>query len=641
MALGGFAGNILRINLKKKKISKEPLKEDLARKYLGCSGLATKMLFDELSPGIDPLGPENKLILTAGVMAGTLCEGGGSWQAVTKSPLTGFWAASRSGGFFGPEMKYAGYDMIVLEEKAEKPSYIWIFNDQVEIREGANAWDKPVPEAEAIIKEEIGEHKARLALIGPAGEKLVRFACIVNDACRVAGRCGTGAVMGSKNVKAVAIRGTKDIQVNNADACKEAFIDIETAVRNNPMYGLYAYDGTPAFTGALVGFGALPTWHDRSGYFDKWENVSVDTLRRNYLVKARACQACSYACERYTEIRSGPYRTPPHGGPEYETIDMMGPYLKIDNLEAIQRASYTCNTYGMDTVSAGYMIAFAIECFERNLITLKDTDGMTLTWGDPEVLVKLTEKIARRQGIGNLLSEGVVRYADKVGKGAIDLALHVKGLEMPGHSPRALKEMALQYGTCSRGACHIRYCYVGSTSMFKQTLGEDAYGLPDPAKVNPSDETIEKAKIVVINQNCGNVHEALGTCYFHTACPNEQTGLTVKRFARLLSALTGWQVTDTELVKTGERLFNLERVFNVREGARRKDDMIPKRWRTEKLIGGVTDGARVENYDQMLDWYYELRGWDQNGVPRKSKLMELGLEDVIPQLEKSAVPMTK
>mgnify|MGYP001063065398 CR=1 FL=1 len=639
MVLGGFAGDILRINLKNRRTSKEPLKEDQARKYLGGSGLATKILFDELKLGIDPLGPENKLILTAGVMAGTLCEGGGSWQAVTKSPLTGIWAGSRSGGFFGPEMKYAGYDMIILEEKAEQPSYLWIRNDQVEIKDAGDAWGKPVPEAEAIIKEDIGEYEARLALIGPAGEKLVRFAAIVNDGCRVAGRCGVGAIMGSKNVKAVAVRGTKDVKVNDPDACKKALVDMENAVQSNPMYKLYAYDGTPAYTGSLASFGALPTWHDRSGYFDKWENVSVDTLRRNYLVKTRACQACSYACERYTEIKSGLYRTPPHGGPEYETIDLMGPFLKIDNLEAIQRASYVCNTYGMDTISTGYMIAFAIECFEKGLITLKETEGMKLTWGNPETLVNLTEKIATRQGIGDLLAEGVVRFAEKIGKSAIDLALHVKGLEMPGHSPRALKEMALQYGTCNRGACHIRYYWVGSPSMFKQTHGLEAYGLPDPTNINPLDETKEKSRIVVVNQNCGNVHEALGTCLFHTSSPNAETGITIKRFAVLLSALTGWRIDDLELVKAGERLFNLERAFNVREGIRRRDDIIAKRWRTEKLIGGPTDGIRVENYEQMLSWYYELRGWDENGVPRKSKLMELGLDDVMSRLETSGTTL--
>jgi aldehyde:ferredoxin oxidoreductase len=323
------------------------------------------------------------------------------------------------------------------------------------------------------------------------------------------------------------------------------------------------------------------------------------------------------------------------GGPEYETIDLMGPYLKIDNLEAIARASYLCNIYGIDTISTGYMIAFAIECFEKGLITLSDTGGMKLTWGDPEVLVNLTEKIATRQGIGDLLAEGVVRVAEKLGEGALDLALHVKGLEQPGHSPRAIKEMALQYGTCNRGGCHIRYHWVGNPSMFKATSGMEAYGLPDPTNITPLEESKEKAKIVVVCQNCGNVHEALGTCLFHTSSPNEQTGVTVKRFAELLSALTGWDVTDQELVKAGERLFNLERAFNVREGARRKDDIIAKRWRTEKLIGGPTDGAVVENYEQLLDWYYELRGWDKNGVPTEAKLKELGLEDIAQSLKQT------
>jgi aldehyde:ferredoxin oxidoreductase len=639
MVLGGFAGTILRVNLKSKKVTKEPLKEDQARKYLGGPGLATKILFDELKPGIDPLGPENKLILTAGVMAGTLCEGGGSWQAVTKSPLTGLWAAARSGGFFGPEMKYAGYDMIILEGRAEKPCYLWVCNDLVEIRDAGDSWGKPIPEAEALIKEELGEYQARLALIGPAGEKLVRFAAIMNDMCRAAGRCGVGAVMGSKNVKAVVVRGTKDVKVNDPETCRKALIEMEKAVRNNPLYALYAYEGTPAYTGSLNAFGALPTWHDRSGYFDRWENVSVDTLRRNYLVKARACQACSYGCERYTEIKFGAYRTPPMGGPEYETIDLMGPYLKIDNLEAIARASYLCNIYGMDTISTGYMIAFAIECFERGLITLKETGGLKLSWGDPEILINLTEKIATRQGIGDLLAEGVVRVAEKLGKEAINLALHVKGLEQPGHSPRAIKEMALQYGTCNRGACHIRYHWVGNPSMFKATSGMEAYGLPDPSRLSPLDEVKEKAKIVVVCQNCGNVHEALGTCLFHTSSPNGETGLTIKRFANLLSSLTGWEISDHELVKAGERLFNLERAFNIREGVRRKDDIIAERWRTEKLLGGPTEGAVVENYERMLDWYYELRGWDSEGVPRKSKLMELELGEVITHLEAIGVSL--
>jgi len=574
-------------------------------------------------------------------MAGTLSDGGGSWQAITKSPLTGVWAASRSGGFFGPEIKYAGYDMIILENQAEEPVYVWINNEDVELKDAKNVWGKTIPEAETQIKEEVGDLKARVALIGPAGEKLVRFAAIINDNDRAAARCGVGAVMGSKKVKAVAVRGTKDVKVNNPKACEEALLDLEKAVKNNPMYALYAFDGTAAYTGALVSFGALPTWHDRSGVFDKWEDVSADSLRENYLVKTRACQACSYACGRYSEISSGPYKTPPYGGPEYETIDMMGPYLKINSLAAIQRANYTCNIYGLDTISTGYMIAFAIDCFERGWITEKDTEGMKLSWGDPEILVRLTEKIALRQGVGNQLAEGVVRFAKKIGEGAPELALQVKGLEMPGHSPRAIKEMGLQYGTCNRGACHIRYYWVANPSMFKQHHGLMAYGMPDPNSMNLSDETIEKSKCVVVNQNGGNVHEALGNCLFQCASPNEDTGNTIKRHAALLSALTGWKIDDKELYKAGERLFNLERAFNIREGIRRKDDIIAIRWLTEPLKGGPTDGSVIKNYEQMLDWYYGLRGWTREGIPTREKLKELGLDEVITQFDSLGINMGK
>jgi len=623
---GGFVGKILRVNLSEKSCISEPFKEDLARKFLGGSGYATKILLDELKPGVDPLSPENKLILATGILTGTLCEGSSGWHAVTKSPLTGMWTGTRSGGFFSSELKYAGYDMVILDGRAEEPVYLWIQDGAAEIRDAKNVWGEKIPDADAIIKKEVGESGARIVIIGPSGEKMVRFAAIINDLGRAAGRCGAGAVMGSKNLKAVAVRGSGDVKIADPEAFGKLILEMEKAVMNNPMQPLYSTQGTPAYTTALNQLGALPTKHGKTTYYEKAEDLSSEVLHEKMLIKRRACQACSYGCKLLTENKYGRFKTPPMSGPEYETIDMFGPFALNNNLEAIQRANYICNVYGIDTISAGYMVAFAMECFERGWITEKDTDGIKLSWGDPDVIVKMTEKIAKRDGFGSILAEGAVRAAEKIGAGAPEIALHVKGLEMPGHDARACKDMALAYGTCNRGCCHMRYFWPGGPSMFKQDYGLLPYGLPKPDKLDRFAETEDTATVVKILQDAGNVHEALGVCEFVCATPTEEYGVTIKRLAGVLSALTGWKIDDFELVKIGERIFNLERLFNIREGAKRKDDLLPKRF-SEPILDGPSKGKKVENYEKMLDWYYELRGWSKDGVPTKEKLKELDIHE--------------
>lgn len=620
----GFVGRIARIDLSNGKVKKEHMDEKIAKRFGGGVGYAAKVLWDELRPGIDPLGADNKLIMATGPLTGTLAPNSGSYDACFKSPLTGVWGESRSGGRWGAFLKHAGYDILILEGKSKKPVYLTILDGAIEMEPADAVWGKTVSQTETIIKGEIKEPGCSVASIGIAGEKKVRFACIMNDLDRAAGRCGGGAVMGSKNLKAIAVNGHGDIAVANPDEFIKVVKAAERDIVRHPESAGFL-SGTIGSFSTASHLGDLPTKYGWTGTWDKADEFHDAYLNTNY-VKNRACWACVLGCGRYSESK-GKWRTPPHGGPEYETAGSMTAFCLVEDTNALIRANYLCNMHGLDTISTGHMIGYAMLCYEKGLIIKEDTDGIELAWGNAEALLTMIEKIAKREGFGDVLAEGTRGAARRIGKGALDIALQVKGLEMPMHDPRSGKSLAIQYGTANRGMCHIHPQESSACEGWGYDCGLRPYGLP--VVKDRSAENRDKAFMARLLQDFGVGPDILGTCKFP-----QFAGHTLDLYARLLSAATGWEISDKELLKLGERVNNLHRCFNIREGMRRSDDMIPPGLKQPHATG-TTKGIAVTNYEQMLDDYYDLRGWDKGtGIPRRRTLDELGLSDVADELAK-------
>ena len=626
----GYNGRLLRVDLTKHKISLEELKERYLRKFFG--GFGAKILFDELKPKIDPLGTENKIIFATGPLTGAHFTGGAKFSVVAKSPLTGIYGEANSSGFFGPELKFAGYDGIVFEGKAEQPAYLFIRNDEVQLRDASHLWGKDTGKTQKTISEEVGDEKTRVACIGPGGENLVRFACIINDMQEAAGRCGMGAVMGSKKLKAVAVRGTGMLKLKD----KERFNHLVKRAGQEAMEGwgkdLNAF-GTSGSVDNLNYSGRLPTKNFRQGTFEGAEKITGETMKDTIGVGQGTCFACRIACKRKVKAEEPYVVDPEYGAPEYESMAALGSLCMNDNLVSIAKANELCNKYGIDTISTGNVIAFSMECYEKGLVTTSDTEGIKLTWGSYQTIIELVEKISMREGFGNLLAEGVRRAAEKIGKESQQFAMHVKGLEIAMHEPRGKKGLGLSYATANRGGCH------------NASPPDDVWGEGDlEGKLAPEiglDSTIarhrlymgpEKAKEVVIGQNWWEVIKRLGACSF-TIYP---AGISIDTLIDIISSVTGWEVTPKELISVGERVWNLCRAFNVREGIGRKDDILPKRF-AEPLPNGLYKGEAIpkDAFENLVDNYYEYRGWDKKtGIPTREKLEELGLKEVVIELYK-------
>jgi len=625
--LYGYGGRILRIDLSKKKIVKEDLKTDLLKLYLGGTGYAARLMWDEIPKGIDPLSPENKLIATTGPLTGTLTPCSGSVEFCFKSPLTGIFGQSRAGGKFGPKMKYAGYDFIVIEGASDKPVYISIFDDDVEIRDASHLWGKTVHEATDIILEEVNNPDAAVACIGPGGERLIRYANLMVDYDRAAGRCGGGAVMGSKKLKAIVVDGDRDIEPARPEEFWKAAEDaLKGVAGRREDLGML---GTIGIVSPFNELGALPTKNFQTTYFEEADKMSGEELARKYLIKRRACFGCVIGCGRFIWVPGGKYATPPHEGAEYETTDMIGVQSLMTSLDALIKADYLCNTYGIDTISAGNSIAFAIEAFERGLITEKDTGGIKLRWGDADAVLALLEMIIERKGIGDLLANGVRYAAEKLGKGAEEFACHVKGLEIPAHDTRGTsKSFAIQYAIGNpRGACHIEPGWAGVWDFSNLDLGLRELGLPWPPPSKFDETGVNRGRACKMIWIFLELASILGVCRF--AMQDEPNKiLNPQRLSRLVTSLTGWEFKPADLMLVSERVYNLKRCFNVREGISRKDDRLPKRM-MQPLATGPAKGQSVKDLDGMLDEAYEALGWDKaTGKPTKEKLEELGLSDV-------------
>jgi aldehyde:ferredoxin oxidoreductase len=616
----GLMGKVLRVNLAEGSILQEKIPEEKAQKFLGGRGLGTKYLFDELKPGIDPLGPENKLIFMTGLLTGTPSPSASRYSVVTKSPLTNIWAQSSSGGRWGVDLKHSGFDGIIFEGVSKRPMYLTIDDGRAELRDATDLWGENVSETTQLLKERLG-HTFNVASIGTAGENLVKYAAVMNDLHRAAGRCGVGAVMGSKRLKAIAVRGTKEIEIAHEKAFQEvAKKQFDLLGESILGAGLQAY-GTTLVLDMVNVCGGLPTRNWQTGVCSFAEEINGEALSEKVLVSPVGCFACPIKCGRNSEIRKGPYTGQTGEGPEYETVGTLGAMCNISDLEAITMAHYLCNDYGLDTISCGNTIAFTMECFEKGILAKEDPEGLKIAFGDPEVMIALVHKIAKREGIGDLLAEGTRHMAQRLGHGAERFAMNVKGLELPAYDSRGAKITGLAFATANRGGDHITAYIQAPTYLAAPFLVIEESEIQDPLQENP-----EEAKVVKDLEDALTVFDAAGCCKFMGMA------LDAREWSAIINTLTGWEFGVEEFRKTGERIYNLERAFNVREGLTRADDTLPKRLLEEPLPEGPAEG-HVNNLEILLDPYYEFRKWEKTtGKPTPEKLRELGLQEVISQI---------
>ena len=607
----GYAGRILRVNLSNGKTQVTPLSEEYAKKYIGGIGLGMRLLIENSKPGTEPFSPENPLILTTGPFSGTMAPTGGNGHAfVSKSPLTNGVGEAKSHGFFGAELKRAGYDAVIMENASKKPVYLWIDDDSIQLMDAKHLWGKSPQETEETIREELGDYYIRVAAIGMAGEKLSRVACIMNDRTRAAGRTGMGAVMGSKNLKAIAVRGTKDVKVAKPEEFLE-FVKMMHERMKGPATTKYRTLGTPLNVLVHNSLGALPTRNFTNAVFEGAEHVSGEYLNERFIVKINGCSSCAMRCEHIAVVPEGPYKGTTTRV-EYEPLWAFGPHCGVDRLDAVIKAMELCNYYGLDSLSTGNIVGFAMDCFEHGILTEKDTDGLDLSFGNAEAIVELVHKIGKREGLGDILAEGVKRAAEKIGKGAEKYANHIKGLEMTGYDIRGLKTAAIGYAVSFRGADHNRH----------GAYGLDLKGTVDRFKVEKG-----RAKLVIDIENLYTVIDSLIICKF-------SRGTYYKGFedlARYYTLVTGLEMTAEELERTGARINVLGRLFNVREGFTRKDDHLPAKVMSTPIPDDtVSKGSYItqKELDFMLDDYYSTRGWTREGVPTIESLKEVGLEDL-------------
>ena len=593
---------LLRIDLSRERTRTQTIDDATTKKFVGGRGLGVKLLYDELKAGTDPLGPENKLIFMTGPATGTAFPLSGRFHVITKSPATGSIGDSNCGGDWGPELRFAGFDGIVVEGKAKEPKYLWINDGKTELRDAKNLWGKGVWDTEDMIREELGDPKVKLASIGPAGERLVLFAAIINDKHRAAGRAGVGAVMGSKNLKSIAVKGTGKVEVARPRQLGNAVKKAAEKIRSHALTGKSLPElGTAVLVNVINEIGAYPTRNFQTGVFPTADKTSGETMRDKILVKGKPCWGCIVACGRVTKVTEPPYQVEGEG-PEYETIWSMGAMCGIDDLNAIAKAHNICDDLGMDPISFGATVGCAMELNEKKLIPKSKLYGLDLKFGNPQAIVELAYWTGYRSNFGDDIALGSKRLAQKYG--APDLSMDVKGLELPAYDPRVVQGHGLGYATSNRGGCHLR-AYM---------IAPEVAGIPE--KLDPY-QTAGKAKWVKTFQDLFSVCDSLVTCKFITFA------LSADDLKDLTNPLTDWNWTTDDFMQTGDRIYTLERMFINREGFGRKDDTLPKRLLKEPMPEGPAKG-RVNELDKMLDDYYNVRGW-KDGKPTEAKVKELGL----------------
>lgn len=616
----GYNGKILRVDLSSGRMTTEEHDETWYRTYYGGRGFNAYFLMKEVGPNVDPLEPDNKLLFSLGPLTGAPISGSGRSSVGAKSPLTGGYGEGDVGGFFGAELKHAGFDAIIFEGKAERPVYLWVHDGEAELRNAAHLWGKNTLESQEAIRAELGDAHVRTALIGPAGENLVRFACVINDLKHAAGRCGMGAVMGSKRLKAVVTRGKggpewADSEVILKHARWLAGNFMETA---GQLYNLGTANGLLSLNAA----GGLPTRNFQTGVFEHAEEISGEKMRDTILVGRENCYACVIRCKRVVTVEEPWQVNPAYGGPEYETIAAFGSNCGISDLKAIAKASELCNAYSLDTISTGNVIAFAMECYEKGLLTSHDADGLELRFGNVDAMLEMVEKIARRDGLGALLGEGTARAAARIGRGAEELAMQVKGQELPMHEPRIKHGLGVGYSISPTGADHNHNIHDTTMRPGSAVMNRiRALGLNfEPLAFN--DLGPDKMSFFTHWVNWCSATNCLGMCLFIPL--NMPNGL--KRMAEVVEGATGWSSNLFELMKVGERMNTLCQAYNIRMGLSAKDDTLPKRF--FKQIGDpqrTTAPLDRKAWEEAKDFYYQSMGWTREGIPTRQKLQELGV----------------
>ncbi len=629
----GYAGRVLRIDLSREKYHIQPLEKELIAGYLGGRGFNSKRLMDEVPGGTDPLGPENRLMFATGPLVGTGFPTASRFNVSAKSPLTGILGDSNAGGHFSAEMKYAGYDQIILEGISKNLVYIFIDDDDVSLINAGHLSGMDVYETTKAVKEEIGDRSVQVCAVGPAAENGVKYAGVFANLMRAAARTGMGTVMAGKGVKAIAIRGSKSVEIAHPGKFERLVEKFEEDVYNHPQYWPRRIMGTTRILLPLNMGGFLPTRHFTTGVFEHAEEVSGEKLAKEYNVKTRACFSCILPCSRFWVIKKGRYRGKYGEGPEYEPLSAFTARVGNPDVEVALIANDMCNRLGLDVLSTAECISWAMECYERGWLTRDMADGLDLSWGNAETILTLIEKISKREGFGDILADGVKKASEKLGFGQ-EIALHVKGLEIIQADPRGLKGYGLGYAVASRGGDHLR-----SEPFFELSddpeRGKELFGIPETALRL---EYKGKGKLVSFFEDWCAITDAL------EVCKNVGENMEVLPFdlaGEVMHAATGFKFTADEMRRAGERIVTVERLFLVREGIRRKDDTLPKRFLEEPMPEeAVNSAGSIFELEPMLNEYYTERDWDlETGVPSVSKLKTLGLDGYIEELKRFDVPL--
>lgn len=618
--IGGYGGTFLRVNLGESIVTEESIDESVCDMLLGGAGFGAKIIWEEVSSTVKPLDPENKIIFAVGPLQATKLPGAAKWSAATKSPLTGIFADAAAGGSWGIMLKQCGYDALIIEEKAKNPVYLWIENSKVEIRDAICLWGKDAIETREILLKKLNEPKISIASIGPAGEKLVAIACIIVDGHSFLGRCGLGAVMGSKNLKAIAVKGNKEVKVAYPEKLYSLTNQWRRKIKESGPAIAMTQHGTPQNVAPNEFLGDIPIkywkgdiWHEGA------EKIGAPRYTKILNAKPQACLYCTLGCHRHIKVDSPVQYGIKGSGPEYETLAMLGACCLVDDLLSIVKANDLCNRYGIDTISTGAFIGFSMECYERGLVTQKDTGGLEIKWGDGQVLVKLVTQIGERKGFGALFANGIVDAAKIIG--AEDMAVHVKGLDIPGHDPRAFFSLAVNYATGTRGACHLRgfptaapYTDNGAPLLPEMGITErfDRFNMKD------------SSRIAVIWQDLATLYNSLVLCI----TVSQAARISLTEVLECLKAVTGWTLDMEQMMKIGERIWTLERAIDNRYGVAAEGDRLPGRMFEPAKVGERAGKIPVP-FEPALNKYYKLRGWNKEGKPTREKWTELELDKIL------------
>jgi aldehyde:ferredoxin oxidoreductase len=614
-----YRGKILHVDLTETKWWVEELDEAIYRKYLGGSALASYFLLRDLKPGVDPLSPDNLLMFMTSVINGLPLSGANRYTAAGKSPLSGGFGEAEAGGFWGPEFKRTGFDGVIIPGRAAKPTYLYVHDNTCEFRDATKYWGQLAGEVQDGLEEELDDKRITVLQTGVGGENGVLYAAIVNQLRHFHGRAGLGAVMGSKNLKAIVARGRERVAPDDRDQ-SNAVLKWFRDNYDQSTDGMHLY-GT---SGGIMGLdrdGILPTHNFRDGSFADAKAISGQVMADTILTNRGTCFSCNVACKREVDV---PERgvSSKYGGMEYEIIGALGSLCGVGDLAAVAEASQWVNRYVLDGISTGVAIAFAMECFEAGILTLEDTDGIELTWGNSDAMIAMIHKIARREGLGDILADGVKRASAKIGRGSERFALHVKGQELPMHEPRGKRSLALAYSVSPTGADHMESIHDPAF----EGLGTLDNGLSEVGLLEPIDRLdlgAQKVRAFFYAQAIWNLYNSVGMCDF-VGMPIG--ALKVSQLGNFINAATGWDTTLWELVKVGERANTMARIFNIREGFSMKDDMLPTRM-FEPLQNGHLEGVAIDRdeFNEALRLYYQMAGWGDDGVPTPAKLAELGL----------------